>query len=78
MKQRKIKMPPIWMAMALSVAGIIGTRLVYASIAEPTSFLQTIIGIILLVVALITVGTPLAYSMYWRRELKERSRERIR
>lgn len=78
MKQLKIKIPPIWMAIALSVAGIIGMRFVYASITGHSSLLQTIVGIVLLVAALITVGTPLAYSMYLRRELKERNSTRIR
>lgn len=72
MKRPKIKIHPIWLAMMFSTVGIIGTRLVYGSITGHASFLQTIVGIILLVGAVITVGIPLAYSMYWHRELRVR------
>ncbi|KPV40820.1 hypothetical protein [Alicyclobacillus ferrooxydans] len=76
-KQPNVKVPPIWVALVLSIAGIIGTRMVYASVTGNNSLINTLVGSVLLVGAVVAVGTPLAFSMHLRRELKARKRSQM-
>lgn len=70
MKKRPIFMPPIWAAVLLSIVGIVGMNLVYTSILDG-GLTRGIIGGVLLVIAVVAVGTPLAFAQMVRKEFRE-------
>ena len=70
MKKHSILMPPIWLALVLSFVGIIGMNLVYQSLTSG-GVVKGVIGGVLLVLGVITVGTPLAFARMYRKDLRE-------
>lgn len=71
MKQRPFFLPPVWLAALLSVVGIFGMNLLYTSITHG-GLVKGIIGGILLVLATVAVGTPLAFARLLRKESHEK------
>lgn len=67
MKKRQIFLPPIWLAVLLSIVGIAGMNLLYQSITDG-GFTRGIIGGVLLVITIVLVGTPLAFARTLRKE----------
>lgn len=75
MKRRPWLFPPIWLALLISLLGIYGMNLVYLSLTAG-GWLRGVIGAVLLSVAVVLVGTPLAVARYIRKQQRDQSRRR--
>ncbi|WP_332237588.1 hypothetical protein [Sporolactobacillus sp. KGMB 08714] len=71
MKRRPVFLPPIWLALLLSAVGIVGMNLLYTSITDG-GLIKGMIGALLLVTAMVAVGTPLAFARMLRKEIREK------
>lgn len=73
MNQRPRFLPPIWLALILSFIGIVGMNLVYQSVTSG-GLARGIMGTILLIIGVVSVGTPLAFARIVRKE--QRAKEK--
>ncbi|QSO51824.1 hypothetical protein JZ785_24105 [Alicyclobacillus curvatus] len=70
-KRQFVFVPPMWLALSLSVVGIVGMNLVYQSLIHGGLW-SGLIGGLLLAIAVVTVGTPLAFARMQRKKFRER------
>jgi len=62
--------PPMWLTMILTAFGIVGTRFVYSGLVDGAWKLG-LLGVVLMVVAIVSLGTPLAYARLIKKVAKE-------
>lgn len=60
--------PPIWLTIIMLVTGILGTNLVYHAFTGGTWRLG-FLGLSLMALAVLVLGTPLGYLRYLRKSL---------
>lgn len=63
--------PPIWLLIIMLGAGTFGSDLVYHALTNGT-WLFGLLGLSLLLLAVLVLGTPLAYARYLRKTLSTR------
>ncbi|MCF8564264.1 hypothetical protein LLE49_05845 [Alicyclobacillus tolerans] len=72
MNRRPRYLPPVWLALIVSLAGIYGMKLVYLSLTQG-GWVRGLLGAVLLVASVVFVGTPLAIARYLRKQMREKS-----
>lgn len=70
MKRQSMFLPPLWLALILSLVGIVGMNLVYESLSHGGLF-KGLIGGFLLAIGVVTVGTPLAFARIQRKKFRQ-------
>lgn len=70
MRTHSIFLPPVWLVVLLSIVGIVGMNLIYTSLTNG-GFIKGIIGGILLFIATVVLGTPLAFAQKLRKQFRE-------
>ena len=72
MNRRPRYLPPIWLSLIVSLAGIYGMKLVYLSLTQG-GWVRGLLGAVLLVASVVFVGTPLAFARYLRKQMREKA-----
>lgn len=63
--------PPVWLTVIMLVSGIFGMDLVYHAFTNGT-WLYGLLGLSLLLLAVLVLGTPLAYAFVLRKAISHK------
>ncbi len=59
-------LPPIWLVLLVTVLGVYGTGLVYDALIGHTGWGEGLVGVAVMLLAVLVLGTPLAMARYVR------------
>ncbi|MHB1627471.1 MAG: hypothetical protein ACYCVB_03700 [Bacilli bacterium] len=59
-------LPPLWLVLLVTVMGIYGTGLVYDALVGHVGWGEGLVGIAVMLLAVLVLGTPLAMARYVR------------
>lgn len=66
-------LPPIWFVMVMMIFGVYGTSLLYDMLVHHLSLSIGLLGLSLLSLSVLLLGTPLAMARYLRKAAKNRT-----
>ena len=63
-------LPPIWLVLVVTVIGVYGTWIIYRALIGHIGWGEGLIGVGVMLLAVLVLGTPLAMARYVRKRAK--------